>query len=346
MKARPDLDKFRLRDLHENVQIGTASDRYAGWIGQIYSEGPYANRISKRSKSVGGKSFTEQVLPVDSVQEYFQHFPVLELDFTFYRFLLDKDSKPAQPYYVLRKYRDQLRETDRLILKVPQAICARRLRKRGELIENPDYLNPEVFVQRFYEPAVEILGDSMSALIFEQAYLPKKVRTSPDEHADGWDRFFQNIPKDNRYHVELRTEPLLTQEYFEVLEMHGVGQVLSHWTWLPPLSKQFNMNDRNFLNSGRQCVVRLITPLGMRYEDSYKMAYPFNQLVDGMFDSRMLEETTDIVLAAVQENVTANVMVNNRAGGNAPILAQRLWRRLAESLSPGKDPRNTERRAS
>lgn len=205
MKAEPDLDKFRFRDLHENVRIGTASDRYAGWTGQIYSEKPYAGRISKRSNTVAGKTFQEQVLPVDSVEEYFQHFPLLELDFTFYTFLLDKDSRPAQPYYVLRKYRDHIHETDRLILKVPQAICARKLRKGGELIENPDYLNSEVFPRRFYEPAQEILGNSMSALIFEEAYLPKKVRTSPDEHADGWDRFFQNIPKDNRYHVELRT---------------------------------------------------------------------------------------------------------------------------------------------
>jgi uncharacterized protein YecE (DUF72 family) len=32
-----------------------------------------------------GKTFIEEVLPVDSVQEYFEHFPVLEIDFTFYR---------------------------------------------------------------------------------------------------------------------------------------------------------------------------------------------------------------------------------------------------------------------
>ena len=34
------LDRFRFRDLHPNILVGMASDRYAGWIGQIYSEDP------------------------------------------------------------------------------------------------------------------------------------------------------------------------------------------------------------------------------------------------------------------------------------------------------------------
>ena len=69
-------DKFQFRDIHPNVFMGTASDRYAGWIGQIYSEGHY--KISSRSKTVGGKSFKEEILPVESVGEYFDHFSILE----------------------------------------------------------------------------------------------------------------------------------------------------------------------------------------------------------------------------------------------------------------------------
>lgn len=336
MKTTPDFDKFQFRDLHAKVLVGTASDRYAGWIGQIYSEERYANRISERSKTVGGKTFTEQVLPVDSVEEYFQHFAVLELDFTFYGFLLDKDSKPSQSYQVLRKYRDHLGRADRLILKVPQAICSQRLRKRGGVVENPDYHDPEAFVRRFYEPAEEILGDSMSALIFEEAYMPKKVRPSPSEHAEAWDRFFQHIPEDNRYHLEVRTEALLTDGYFEVLAEHDAGQVFSHWTWLPSLSKQFSLNHHKFFNAGQQCIIRLMTPQRMRYDDSYRMAYPFNQLVDGMLDARMLEEAVEIVSAAIDKGVTANVIINNRAGGNAPIIAQRLSEKFAELYSKGK----------
>lgn len=324
MKKSMDADKFQFGDLHPRVRLGTASDRYAGWIGQIYTEERYAGRISKRSKTVAGKKYEEQVLPVDSVEEYFQHFSVLELDFTFYSLLLDRDSKPTQSYWVLREYRDHLGKADHLILKAPQAICAKRLPRRGRLVENTEYLDSEVFFKQFYEPANEILGGAMSAVIFEEAYLPKQGRPSPEEHSDAWERFFRSIPKDNRYHWEVRTEALLTPGYFNVLEKHGIGQVFSHWTWLPPLSNQFNLSDHRFFNAGQECIIRLITPRRVRYEDSYKMAFPFNQLVDGMLDAQMIEDAVGIVFAANDQDMTADVIINNRAGGNAPAIAQRL----------------------
>lgn len=52
------------------------------------------------------------------------------------------------------------------------------------------------------------------------------------------DKFFQKIPKYHRYHLELRTDLYLRDQIFEVMEKIGVGQILSHWTWLPPLRKQ------------------------------------------------------------------------------------------------------------
>ena len=81
---------FLFRDLHSNILIGMASDRYAGWIGQIYSEGGYEKGITRRSHKVGDKTFNEETLPVESVTEYFEHFPLLEIDYTFYRLLLDE----------------------------------------------------------------------------------------------------------------------------------------------------------------------------------------------------------------------------------------------------------------
>lgn len=126
-----DLEKFRFRGLHPRVFIGTTTDRYAGWIGQIYSKERYQARISRRTHTVGGKSFVEEVLPIDSVGEYFEHFPVLEIDFTFYRPLLEKDGRPTQNYHVLREYRKYLGEEDQLVLKVPQLIFAQKLRRGG-----------------------------------------------------------------------------------------------------------------------------------------------------------------------------------------------------------------------
>ncbi|MDP2046628.1 MAG: DUF72 domain-containing protein, partial [Deltaproteobacteria bacterium] len=60
------MENFIFRSLHPQIFIGTASDRYAGWLGQIYSHDNYAGRLTKRTKIIGGKTFVEEVLPVDS----------------------------------------------------------------------------------------------------------------------------------------------------------------------------------------------------------------------------------------------------------------------------------------
>ena len=58
---------FLFLDIPQNILMGTASDRYAGWIGQIYSEGRYEKGITRRSHKVGDKTFSEETLPVESV---------------------------------------------------------------------------------------------------------------------------------------------------------------------------------------------------------------------------------------------------------------------------------------
>jgi uncharacterized protein YecE (DUF72 family) len=310
--------------------LGTASDRYAGWLGQIYSQERYAGRITRRTNTVGGKSFVEGVLPVDSVREYFEHFRVLEIDYTFYRPLLEKDGSPSQNHHVLSKYRQYITERDLLILKTPRLVFAQKVRRGGKFLENEDYLNAEIFTRQFYEPAVNLLGPTLNGFIFEQEYQRKQDRTPVKEMAEALDRFFGATPKDHRYHIELRTEQYLSTPIFKVLEKYGVGLVLSHWTWLPPLPKQFAKAGRAFFNSGRQCIVRLMTPMGIRYEDAYAKAHPFDKLIDGMLQPEMVADTVRLMRVGVEEDVQTNVIVNNRAGGNAPLIARQIAMRFLE----------------
>ena len=326
-KAR--IEEFRFRHLDPNIFIGTASDRYAGWIGQIYTQKRYAGRISSRSNKVGGKTFQEEVLPVESVEEYFEHFPVLEIDYTFYSPLLEKDGRPSKNFHVLKTYAQHMTENDRVVLKVPQVISAQKIRRSGKYIENETYLDPEIFTKRFYEPANEILGPSLTGFIFEQEYQRKQDRTPAAQMGQELDRFFASIPQDTRYHIELRTEACLSSPVFEILEKHGVGQVLSHWTWLPSLKKQIAKADGKIFNSGRQRIVRLMTPRGTRYEEAYAKAHPFDKLVDGMLQAGMVKDSAELMKKALQEDVKTSVLINNRAGGNAPLIA----RRIAEEYS-------------
>lgn len=329
IQANPEL--FFFRGIYPGLSIGTASDRYAGWIGQIYTQDRY--KISSRSKQVGGRVFKEEVLPVESVAEYFEHFETLELDFTFYSLLLDKNGAPSPTFHVLRRYKDHLRPSDRLFLKAPQAVSAQKIWRGKAFVENPDYLNEEVFTRRFYEPACDLLGGNLAGIIFEQEYQRKKERVKPKIFAKELDGFFSAAPRDERYHIEVRTEAYLTAPYFEILERHGLGGVLSHWTWLPPLWKQFHAGGRKFYNKGKDCIVRLMTPHGVRYEDAYNQAYPFADLVDGMMSPGMIEDAVLVAKEALSEDVRINMIVNNRAGGNAPMIARKFAERFLKRIA-------------
>ena len=315
---------FLFRELHQRILIGTASDRYAGWIGQIYSEGRYEKGITRRSHKVGDKTFNEETLPVESVTEYFEQFPLLEIDYTFYRLLLEKDGKPSQNFHVLSNYRKHMKDDDLVLLKVPQIIIAKKLRRGSDFVENENYLNPEIFTKQFYQPANEILGPYLNGFIFEQEYHVKNDRVPISKMAHDLDEFFNRIPRDKRYHIELRTEAYLVGPIFDVLTKHGVGLVFSNWTWLPPLRKQFAKVKKEFFNSGKQQVIRLLTPLRMSYEESYAKAFPFDKLVTGMMDPEMVADTVQIANEAISDKIRVNLIINNRAGGNAPLIALKI----------------------
>jgi uncharacterized protein YecE (DUF72 family) len=328
------LRPFYFRAVHPLIFLGTASDRYAGWLGQIYSQDRYAGRITKRTKLVAGKTFVEEVLPVDCVEEYFEHFRVLEIDFTFYRLLLDQHGQPTQNYQVLKSYLGHLKEGDGIILKVPQIITAQKIHQGAHYLENEAYLNPRIFTEQFYQPAIKILGSNLTGFIFEQEYQRKENRLPVTEMARDLDKFFQAVPPDQRYHLELRTDLYLRDSIFAIMAKHGVGQVLSHWTWLPPLRKQLAKASGRFFNAGNHCIIRLLTPLGMKYEDSYAKAFPFDKLVEEMMPPEMILETVDIMQRALDQGIAVNILVNNRAGGNAPLIAQALTEKFISTTRP------------
>jgi len=44
----------------------------------------------------------------------------------------------------------------------------------------------------------------------------------------------------------------------------------------------------------------------------------------------MVEETAQLMWTGIEQGVRMNVLVNNRAGGNAPMIAQQVARRFLE----------------
>jgi hypothetical protein len=51
-------------------------------------------------------------------------------------------------------------------------------------------------------------------------------------------------------------------------------------------------------------------------------------MVSGMLDSEMIEDTNKIVNEAIKDRLQVYLIINNRAGGNTPLIAQKISDRL------------------
>jgi hypothetical protein len=82
-------------------------------------------------------------------------------------------------------------------------------------------------------------------------------------------------------------------------------------------------------------MIRLITPIGMRYEEAYVKAQPFYKMVEGMLQPQMIEEAADLMWTGIAKGLRVNVLINNRAGGNAPMIAQQVAEEFLEKQLKG-----------
>lgn len=337
------IREYDFRGVHPYARFGTASDRYAGWIGQIYPE-EYAAEVSSRKRKLAGRTFEERTVPVRSVEDYFRHFQALEIDYTYYRPLRDADDEPTTTYSVLSQYADYIPADGAVFLKAPQTYFSRTLRRGGgkkvEYFDNPEFLDAGAYIRQFHDPAVEILGERLTGIIFEQEYQRMSDCPSPEENIAELDAFFAQIPGGVQPHIELRSEHLLAPPYFEWLSDRGIGFVFSHWTWLPPIRKQWRMCGERFTAADGNVVARLLTPINTRYADAYALAHPFDRPIPELSETdqarKMVLDVTALVYQAEAQGALINVIANNRAWGNAPALAQTIAQRiLAEERKRG-----------
>ncbi len=333
---RAAVNAYAFDDVHPHVRFGTASDRYGGWLGQIYPPEQYADRVSTRSRRMGGESFTERRVPIESVRDYFQHFQVLEIDFTFYRPLLEDDDEPGSNYHVLSNYAEHAPDDASFLLKAPQKFFARSLRRNGEFVDNPTFLEASAYVETFHEPALELLGDRLDGVIFQQEYQRVADSPSPSENVDQLDAFFGALPNAPQAHIELRSEHLLRGPYFDWLADRGLGHVFSHWTWLPPIRRQWAMTGERLTAANGQVVARLLTPRDMKYAEAYATAHPFEAPVPELSETQqardMVLDTTALAYRAEAQNALLNAIANNRAWGNAPDLTRTIAHRILDEV--------------
>lgn len=332
-EKRAALERYDFRSLHPGLKMGTATDRYGGWLGKIYSE-RWKDQVSTKKRTLRGKSYEERQLPVASVAEYFAHFSVLELDFTFYRPLLDEEGQPTSSLYALERYARHAPAYAQFLVKAPQAYTARKVRRSGEFTANSSFLALDPYRSRFLDPLVDLLGERLAGVIFQQEYQRVAESPSPEENVERLDAFFAELPSRPGTHLELRSDHLLTPAYYDWLAERGLGYVFSHWTWLPRLKEQWERCGGRFTGEDDAVVARLLTPRNVRYAEAYDLAYPFEEPVPELAETdqaqAMIDDTTALAYRAIEHHRTLMIAANNRAYGCAPDLARAIGARFLD----------------
>jgi uncharacterized protein YecE (DUF72 family) len=274
------------------IQFGTSSWKYPGWKGLVYTK-PYASQ----------RAFDQTCLA-----EYATLFPTVCADFALYDF---PDPK------TMRAMHAQTPEHFTVSLKVTEKITVKRypdLPRYGAHAgaENPDFLNPALFLDQFLGPVAE-LGHKCGAIIFEfSAFSPAAGITLPLflRHLD---TFFAQLPRTHRYSVEIRNSEFLTAEYLSLLQSHGVAHVLNNWTRMPGINDQIHTAQ---ILTAPFAVIRALLKPGRTYAQAVEFFQPYDTIKE--VNPEIRNGVAATAARCVQEGRTLYAYVNNRAEGNSP----------------------------
>ncbi len=292
---------------HSSLRFGTSSWAYEGWHGIVYQKTYPKSRFSQ-----------------DTLAEYAAYsvdgtrlFRTVGIDHSFYR---PADAKQ------LAHYAEQVPDDFRFCQKVWEAITiptyANLLRygiNAGKA--NPRFLDTTIFRDLVLAPAQEGLQDKLGPFIFEF----QRWGSDPATFLEQLDRFLGQLPPGPPYAVEVRNRALLGPRYRNILAAHNVAHVYNHWTAMPPLSDQHRLLDETF--TAPHIVIRLLTPLGLKYEKAVERYKPYDRIVQPQ--PQMRQDTVNLVKQATGEGKSTYVLVNNRAEGCSPLTIQSLVETLA-----------------
>jgi len=294
--------------LPARVRFGTSSWTYPGWKGLVY------HRDYKSEKDFKARC----------LEEYgrFPWFRAVGIDSTFYA--------PPRPS-TLDRYAAQLPEHIQWVSKVWERITIPRFsrhRRYGEYAgrENPDFLNAELFRESFLAPFDRPgVRERTGPFVFQ---FQKQARGDQDvqRFLEKLDGFLAALPAGFRYATEVRTPQLLCPDYFSLLNRHRATHCFNHWTDMPPLVEQMRAAAAGGGLESNFYVSRLLTPLGLPYAEAVARFQPYEQLQEEQREMR--RDVVRLARRAIERDVEAFIVVNNRLEGNSPSTIAALGRMI------------------
>lgn len=287
------------------VRFGTSTWNYPGWTGLVYH-----------------RTYPASGATAKMLAEYarFPLFGTVGIDASFYG-----PPKPA----TLASWAAALPPGFPCVSKVWDRLTVRTwtgprdAARSGQL--NPDFLNAALFRSDVYEPYRAHFGDHTGPFVFEFQAIGKDDGISPTQFADLLDRFFDQLPPEGSYAVEIRNPELLTPPYFAVLREHDVAHLFNSWTRMPSLGSQLDLAESV---TGRFLIARALLRPGRTYSEAVDQFAPYDRIREA--NPELRHDLVRLARTAAGLRIPAYLLVNNRAEGSAPLTIAAVARMLAD----------------
>lgn len=276
-----------------SIRIGTCSWKYPSWESLVYSSSD----------------------PPDYLAEYAQRYDMVEIDQWFWS--LGKNSAGLPRPDTVAEYAAAVPNEFRFTIKCPNALT-RPFHDRdaqNQYHKNPYFLDPR-FMKSFIE-SIEPLGAKIGLLMFQFGYLNRQMFSDQKQFTDALERFFDRIPKDIPYGIELRNPKWLNGDWFSWLGHHALAPVLIQGYWMEDVSRTIERYESLI---GDTVSIRLHGEDREGIEESTGGVW--NRLVNRR--DRELAQAAQSITSLAQGGRLVYVQVNNHYEGSAPLTIERL----------------------
>lgn len=292
------------------LKFGTSSWTYPGWKSLLYFD----------------QYSSEAHFKKECLREYARCplFQTLGLDSSFY-------GPPSVA--TLQRYHEQLPPSFPFLIKaweeitIPQFPNIKRYGKKAGK-KNERFLSPEL-LKEFLTPFQRAdFTEHIGVVVFQFQRLQDET---PEWFLDRLEEFLHCLPPSPRFATEVRSPELLNHRYFSILNAAGATHCFTHWTAMPPLAEQMKRAAEAGGLSAPFFAARLLTPLGVSYAEAVCRHQPYAQL--RTIQPSMRQDVIRLAKRALEREVPAYIIVNNRLEGCAPKTIDALRIQLSEVLA-------------
>lgn len=319
--APPSTAQLALRSrLPASLRLGTSSWSYPGWTGTVWAQEYSESKLSKQ----GLRAYAEHPL-----------LRTVSLDRAFYR-PLRVDQYAAHAAQVPADFR--------FVVKAPSLVADALI--RGEsghgLQPNTQFLDPDLAVREFAQPALDGLRDRLGVLLFQLSPIPPLLLQDIPALLRRLGAMLRALPSLQErapqaiVAVELRNAELVRPELAALLRSCGATYALGLHAKMPPIDAQLPLL-RALWPGPLVCRWNLHRRHGAYgYEEAKRLYGAFDRLVDP--DPETRNALARVIAGTTGAGYPAYVTLGNKAEGSAPLSVAALAEAVAGAVQALRRP--------